>query len=128
LSFAGNSYSPSVGMPMQGRNLSLSFKLGGAVFGVFGDGSINGFFSTQYLKNKSTDAPAYGYLNLQNASADNSLMDFNREKDGPLRKNSPNLASPSLTYDIYSVSGQGIGGMYRPYRNDIGILVWNLIL
>ncbi len=49
-------------------------------------------------------------------------MDFNREKDGLVMKESPNLAMPSLTYDVYSVTGQGIAAMYRPMRSDIGII------
>lgn len=122
LSVASTAYSPAVGMPMEGRSLSLTFKAGGAVFGAFGNGSINGFFSTQYLKNKTVKTKAYGYLHLQNAERGKDLMDFNREKDGQIRKNSPNLAIPGMTYDIYSVTGQGIGGMYRAFRNDIGVL------
>jgi hypothetical protein len=37
-------------------------------------------------------------------------------------KESPNLGIPSMTYDIYSVTGQGIGMMYRPFRNDYGVI------
>ncbi|MDB3887443.1 hypothetical protein N9344_00660, partial [bacterium] len=50
------------------------------------------------------------------------LLDFNRSKDGTIRKESPNLAIPSLTYDYYNVTGQGTGGMFRPYRSDIGVI------
>ena len=39
-----------------------------------------------------------------------------------IREESPNLPIPKMTYDYYSVTGQGVGGMYRPYRSDIGVL------
>src|SRR6185312_9194458 len=28
----------------------------------------------------------------------------------------------NFSYDLYNVMGQGIGGMYRPYRSDYGIV------
>src|SRR5690606_22086037 len=48
------------------------------------------------------------------------VVDFNREKESSLSANSTNLAVTYYTYDIYSVQGQGVGGMYRPYRNQVG--------
>ena len=47
-------------------------------------------------------------------------MDFSREKDGIIHKETPNLPIPSMTYDIYSISGQGTGGSFRPYRSHVG--------
>lgn len=63
--------------------------------------------------------PAYGYLNAQNAT-DKSIMDFSREKDGVYNSSLPNLPMSSMTYDVYNVSGQGTGGMFRPFRSDVG--------
>ncbi|HYD20734.1 MAG TPA: hypothetical protein VEB40_04605, partial [Flavipsychrobacter sp.] len=31
-----------------------------------------------------------------------------------------NLPLSSMAYDVFSISGQGTGGMFRPFRNDIG--------
>lgn len=123
LSYAAGGYTPAVSMPTEGRNAFIQFKLGADLFGAFPDGAVNGFFNTQYLRNRNKDinTSAYGYLNLQNAGG-GSMLDFNREKDGMIRKESPNLAIPVMTCDIYSVTGQGVGGMYRAYRNDVGIL------
>ena len=51
------------------------------------------------------------------------LLDFNRENDRVYIKNAtPLLAMAHQTYDIYAVSGHGVGGSYRPHRSDIGIL------
>ncbi len=60
-------------------------------------------------------------MNYQNAATDD-VLDFNRENDGLVSKETPNLAIPSMTYDIYNVTGQGINLMYRPMRNDYGVL------
>lgn len=62
---------------------------------------------------------AYGYLNLQN-SGDNDIQDFTRDRDGTFNKTMPNLPSGNMTYDIYSASAQGGGGLFRPFRNDFG--------
>ncbi|HXA01108.1 MAG TPA: hypothetical protein VNW99_03915, partial [Cytophagaceae bacterium] len=121
LSVASQGYSPQVGIPMQGTNLSVTLKTGGSVYGVFGSAYVNGFFSTQYLASKHSSAPGYGYMYLQNAGS-SSLLDFNREKDGMITKNSLNLAGTTMTHDIYTVAGQGISGMYRPFRSDVGTL------
>ena len=63
--------------------------------------------------------PTYGFLYLQDAD-EKSLMDFSREKDGIYNATLPNLPLSNMTYDLYSVSGHGTGGMFRPFRNDIG--------
>ena len=123
LTLASPGYTPQISMPMRNVNLSATFKVGASWWGVFGSPYVRGFFHEQWLKNnnKWVSNPAYGYLNYQHASADEGVMlDFNREKDGVIRKETPNLPIPSLTYDIYSVNGQGLNAMYRPFRSDVG--------
>lgn len=63
----------------------------------------------------------YGYMYTENADKW-SIRDFSRDKDGIYNKTLPNLPPSAMTYDIYSVSGQGTGGMFRPFRNDIGTI------
>ena len=134
LSLFSPGYSPSVSMPMTGSNVTLEVKPGGEIFGIFGNLSLKGYYSIQKLKNNDQDIGynAYGYLNYQNQPDEGpsllslsydskTMVDFNRENDGVIRKETPYLGSPSMTYDIYSVNGQGISAMYRPYRNDIGV-------
>lgn len=124
ISLAHPSYTPQLSMEMKNINLSAQLKVGGNWWGVSGMAYVKGFYNEQVLVNKGKfmPSPAYGYLNLQHALDDKALTDFNREKDGMVSKETPNLAMPSLTYDIYSISGQGIGSMFRPYRNDYGII------
>jgi hypothetical protein len=124
ISFAHPSYTPQISMPMKNTGLSTTFKLGGAWWGIYGDGYVTGFYNEQRLRHdgKWVSSGGYGYLNYQHATDDHALMDVNREKDGMVSTVTPNLPIPNLTYDIYSVTGQGISAMYRPMRNDIGVV------
>jgi hypothetical protein len=125
LSFAHPGYTPQVSLPMRNINIAARFAPGGSFWGIFAKGYIRGFYGEQWLKDNKKRVPssAYGYLNYQNASGnDKAVMDFNREKDGIITKESPNLPIPSLTYDIYSVTGQGISAMYRPIRSDRAVI------
>lgn len=95
-------------------------KVGGEIFGIYGFGKAHGMFSKLTYKSDASRA-AYGYLYLQNASIkDEDILDFTRDKDGMFNKSMEYLPVPNMTYDIYSVSGQGTGGMFRPFRNDFG--------
>lgn len=125
LTLAHPGYTPQVSLPMRNISISAQFKPGGSWWGLFANGYIRGFYSEQWLHNnkKRVRTDAYGYMNYQEALQNSgAVLDMNREKDGLVTKESPNLAIPSQTYDIYSVTGQGISAMYRPMRNDYGIL------
>lgn len=124
LSLAHPSYIPAVSKPMNNINIAATFEPGGSWWGIFAAPYISGFYNEQWLKHnkKRVKSEAYGYLNYQYATKEDDLLDFNREKDGKVSKEAPNLAIPSLTYDIYAVNGQGLAAMYRPIRNDYGMI------
>jgi hypothetical protein len=63
--------------------------------------------------------PSFGYMYNEFATPA-GIMDFSREKDGIYNSSLPNLPISSMTYDVYSVNGQGTGGSFRPFRSDIG--------
>ena len=114
-------YTPKVDFSMHNLSITANFKLGGAAFGVFGDFAIGGYYSGQKLVSNVVSNPAYGYMNADEGTKyPNALLDFNRENDGPFTPSTPALAIPNFTYDIYSVSGQGVEGSYRPFRSDLG--------
>lgn len=116
-------YTPSVSMPMHNFSISANFKLGGELFGAHGNFTVGGYFSSQKLITNSTTNPAYGYMHYdEGVNNSQALLDFNRENDGAFVSNVPALPMSSLTYDIYSVSGQGVGGSYRPFRSDMGYI------
>lgn len=100
------------------RTFNAQLRVGGEAFGVFGAIGVNARVSILHYDEEGS-RKAYGYLNVHNAS-DNDLLDFTREKDGVFNQSMSYLPLSSLTYDIFSVSGQGTGGSYRPLRNDAG--------
>ena len=72
---------------------------------------------------------AYGVEHAANASEtlEGDLLDYNREHEYPLREESPLLPVGQLTYDVFSISGQGTGGSFRNYRNDFPVVGKNLV-
>lgn len=123
ISFSRPSYAPSIQMPYTSRQLTAQLKLGGAVFFVFPSLRNSLYASSQYIKeeDKTQSKKSFGYLYMQQVNGEEDvLFDYNREKDLPLTKNSIVVGMPSYTYDVYSINGQGTGGMFRPYRGDVG--------
>lgn len=116
-----SSYTPQISMPMNSFGLTLSFKAGPDAFGADPSWNVGGYFNSRWLKDKDVAQAAFGYLNLQDGQNNKfALLDFNRENDGPFTKQTPALPIPMLTYDIFSVAGQGVGGSYRGFRTDLG--------
>ncbi|MEM6643961.1 MAG: hypothetical protein AAF616_13355 [Bacteroidota bacterium] len=124
LSLANHGFTPVVNTPISNRSWAFKIKGGAAWWGAFPNAYAKGFYNTQKLRDKDFSIKAFGYKNLQNAG-DEDLLDFNRERDGLIHKESPNLALPVLIHDIYKIQGQGIGSMFRPLRTDIGTVYDN---
>lgn len=116
-------YSPQIDLPMLNSAGSGRFKIGGAVFGQDIDAAITGYGSKQKLAKNKLVNPAYGYMYSEKATGNlDALHDFNREKDGTFTKEKKNLPLTNYTYDVYTISAQGLGGTFRPYRNDAGYI------
>lgn len=127
LSFTWPTSTPFMTMPMTNYNVSVTLKFGSEYTGISPDLYISGYYGAESIKNsdKEMSLPVFGYLNYQNMNGNwNSLTDFNREKEIPYREKPavPHIAVPSYTYDVFSVSGEGTGGSFRPYRGDIGFV------
>lgn len=125
ISFSSPTFTPPISVPTTYSGFTFSTKLGGELFGLHINVPLTGYYNQNYIaeKDKVQKMPAYGYLNLARSNRDQrALLDVNREKDIPYRDNSPNIAIPIQTYDVFSVSGEGIGGSFRAYRGDVGIL------
>lgn len=122
--FASPTYAPAATLPFSNFSISGTFSLGLETAGGHPAVSVSGYFSKQELAQNSRKSPAYGFLYAENGTGnENSLMDFNREKDGaPFTKHTPNLPLPVFTNDIYGATGQGIAGSYQLKRGDIGVL------
>jgi hypothetical protein len=119
--FGTATFTPMITNSMKNFAMTGSFTLGGEIWGLDGKVGVTGSYSSQKLAQESVTNPAYGYLYSEKGQAnDNALMDFNREKDGGFTENTACLPVTNYTFDVYSVSGQGAGGSYRPYRGDVG--------
>lgn len=126
LSFAVPSYTPTIRMPLTSTNFTFSGKYGGEIVGAFTSINISGYVSKQEIKDADTlqSLPGYGYLYFTNATdSAQALLDYNREKELYFNyKSTPHIAIPQYTYDVYSMSGEGTGGTFRPYRAEAGFI------
>lgn len=121
IGFTDNLYTPNKRVAMNTESFTVNAALGGEFFGGEGQGQITAYGTVQSIapEEREKHVGAYGYQNTHVAGS-KSILDFNREKDGNFSENSTNLPLTNYTYDIYSVQGQGVSGMYRPYRNQVG--------
>jgi len=116
-----NTYIPETDFPHRSKSITLEGEIGGTCYGF--DVSFQGsaYYNEQTLATQTMRSKSYGYLYSEKGfSRNDALLDFNREKDGVFSRNTPALPVTNYTYDVYAVSGQGTGGIYRPYRSDYG--------
>ena len=121
IGFTDQLYTPTKRVGMHTGSFTVNVAAGGEVFGVEVQGQITGYGTVTKVQEseKNKTVAAYGYNNTHKANK-HSILDFNREKDGAVSVNTTHLALTNYTYDIYSIQGQGVMGMYRPYRNQVG--------
>lgn len=130
ISFANYTYVPSTNTTMQGTNQSYGFNVSRKTDLKKFDRlpSIHTDVTINELVNKTRIIKSFGTINLQNTgpvddnTPYNQAMDFNVYNDLPINRRSVTMGLPVMTTDIYSISGQGIGGTFRAHRNDIGTL------
>lgn len=121
INFGLQSYVPNISMPMVNNSVALSVKFSTTLYGADLDWKLDGFYSSQKLAEKTKSIEAYGYMYSEyGQDKKQAMMDFNREKDASFSRTTKNLPITNFTYDVYSASGQGIGGAYRPFRSDVG--------
>lgn len=113
-----HTYVPQLKNDMTSYSVKVEVGTGAEVYLFSGQASLNGFYTRQYLKHNTKGAPAFGYL-YSDLGKENpyAMHDFNREKDQPYSENIPAIALAQMTYDIYTASGQGVSGMFRPFRD-----------
>ena len=132
LTFAWSAYTPTMTMPMTSYNVTATLKPGLALWATHPNTYFQGYFGQSYIANSDTtlSLPTFGYLNFQDLNGNwAALTDFNREKEVAYRENPPvpHIAIPSYTYDAFTISGEGTGGMFRAYRGDVGFIADHLI-
>jgi hypothetical protein len=127
ISFASPTFTPSITMPFTSTQFSFTGKIGAEINAFHPDFYISGYVSKQGIKSQDSmlAVPSFGYLYYQEGAKNrSSLLDFNREKEIPYREKPamPHIAVPMYTYDAFSITGEGTGGMFRAYRGDIGFI------
>ncbi|HEY4291363.1 MAG TPA: PA14 domain-containing protein [Puia sp.] len=127
ISFASHAYTPTITLPVSSHQYTFTAKLGLAETVFHPSFYISGYVSSQTIAPADTllALPAYGYLHYQDGVANaNALLDMNREKELPYHDKPavPHIAVPFYTYDAFSITGEGTGGMFRAYRGDIGYI------
>jgi hypothetical protein len=132
ISFADPTHTPSINLPFMSRQFSFTAKVGLENVDIHPNLSVSGYVSRQKIDPADTllALPSYGYLYYQDGVKNSSaLLDFNREKELPYsdKPGYPHIAVPFYTYDAFSITGEGTGGMFRAYRGDIGFVYDHLI-
>lgn len=122
ISFVDQTYIPNYEMPRNNYSVTVSAKLSPTLLGTDAvEATISGYYTESGLAQKVDFLPAFGYFNHnQGASGSKVMMDFNREKDGGFSRSTTNLPLTNSTYDVFSISGQGVGGSFRGFRGDVG--------
>ncbi|MFD1602332.1 hypothetical protein ACFSJW_18835 [Flavobacterium artemisiae] len=126
ISFIDASFTPTKRVGMSSFNYMFNVNIEGEVWGIEPGVKFGGYVTSQGIKDseKYKIEKGYGFENTYNAGR-SDILDFNREKDKIFNKNTTSLPITNNTYDLYSIQGQGISGMYRPYKSQVGYVYDN---
>lgn len=124
LSFNNQSFTPSKRIGFENGNFSFSGAFGVAFYLTEGQAQVTGYGSYQKIAPayKNRKEKAFGYENTEYKNSQSGVLDFNRENERTVSENTTALALTNYTYDIYNISGQGVSGMFRPYRSQVSYL------
>ncbi len=117
ISFLNNTFTPSKRVPFKNTGLTFAISIGGDFWGIDGEVGLTAYGMNQKLASTSNTEKAYGY-EFTDLATPNDILDFNRERDNSVDKSTRALATVNYTYDLYTINGQGIGGMFRPFRSQ----------
>lgn len=130
ISFNNIGFAPSKRIGYSNMNFTFNAAIGSEVTTVEPQLQITGYGSYQDIKakDKSKFEPAYGYENTHYKTNNAGflgndmpgVLDFGRENEKTVTENTNALPLTNYTYDIYSIKGQGVSGMFRPYRSQVG--------
>ncbi|MES2544817.1 MAG: hypothetical protein V4548_08020 [Bacteroidota bacterium] len=121
ISFNNQTFTPTKRIGFQNGSFTFDGAFGVELFGAEGQGQITGYGSYQSIREdyKNRKVKAFGYENTHYKNDQEGVLDFNREKEQTVTPSTNVLPITNYTYDIYSIEGQGVGGMFRPYRSQV---------
>ncbi len=124
ISFNNQSYTPTKRVAYDNISNVFNATVGGEVFGLEGQVRITGYGSDQTINKdyKNRKVGAYGYDYTHHKNNLEGVLDFNREKEQTVTKNTNALPVTNYTYDIYDIQGQGVSGTFRPHRSQVSYL------
>jgi len=113
--------SPTIQVPYRSSYGSFSIDAGPNAIVVFGGAGLTGYKNVREVATPKLSHPTYGFLYAERGkNQKDAVMDFNREKDNPIIPESPNLAIPVHTPDLFSFTSQTGAGQFRLYRGGSG--------
>lgn len=117
-----HNYTPTKRVAFDNNNRTFNATLGFEVTGGEAQVRISGYGSYQKINSEYEyrSIGAYGYENTHLKGNKEGVLDFNREKEQIVSKHTTSLPVTNYTYDVYSIQGQGISGMFRPHRSQVG--------
>lgn len=117
-----HNHTPSKRVGYTNRNISFNAALGTEVYGGEAQGNIAGYASKQSISSAYKDrlVGGYGYDFTHHKGNNEGVLDFNRENENTINKNTTVLPVTNYTYDVYNIEGQGVSGMFRPMRSQVG--------
>lgn len=126
ISFIDASFTPTKRVGMTSSNFMFNLNIEGQLWGIEPGTKFVGYRTSQGVANseKYKTEKAFGYENTHKANK-SDVLDFNRELDRTVNERTTVLPVTNYTYDIYNVQGQGVGGMFRPYRSQVGYIFDN---
>ncbi|MDR6763825.1 hypothetical protein J2Y38_004049 [Flavobacterium sp. 2755] len=116
-----NNYTPTKRVAYDNINGTFNASIGSEIFGGELDAKITAYGAVQKInsKYKNRKVGAYGYENSQYKNDAEGVLDFNREKETSIiNKNTNALPVTNYTFDTYSIEGQGVSGMFRPFKSQ----------
>jgi hypothetical protein len=119
----GFTYFPTNAMPVNNTSFSFHGRLGLEIKPLHPAANLDGYVTVQALGVKEQTQKAFGYLyHKEGQAVPTNLLDANRDNQLVFRDNLPNLPISYGTYDNFTVAGQGVGGQFKLYKNDVGVL------
>lgn len=122
LSYAPQFYSPAGFLTFVNTSMNAMFRMSTEGFYASPGNQFGAYFTKQKLRQSERKFPGFGYLYSQNGDNENSLKDFSRNHQSNYSKETPVLSMVNFTYDIFNVTGEGVGGMFRAHRGDVGVV------
>jgi hypothetical protein len=123
MDFTKSVFVPSIQMPYTTSSFRATFVAGAEISGLHPNTTINYTKIKQYIKKEDQTQirSAYGYMHLQEANQNpDALLDVSKDKDLPFNQNSKIVNVPMYNYDVFNITGQGVGGNFRAYRGEVG--------